>query len=215
MNLDELKTAWKEYERRLQSTQAMNEKIIASMIAERSGSRFSKVKKQYMLGFAWMIICLGFGVIVIVTNPFDYVYDFQYIPVIIFCIGLAILMWGMIRAFLQLKDVAVTHMNVDASLKKIIAVYEQPRRFFIYVIILFLFSQVVLFPLSFLPRNIGQSGLWPALGERLIPITISALLLFAAYRLGAFKDRDGDKFREDLNELQMLKSMASELRSDG
>lgn len=211
MNLDELKTAWKAYDRKLQSTQAINEKIIVSMVTERSGNRFSKVRKQYILGLAWMLICLMFSVLIILTNPFDYEYTLQYIPMVIFAVGVTILITGMTISYLKIHGITITHQNVGEALKDIIAVYEKPKKFLYYTVIVFLFSQVFLFPLSFLPRSIENKGLWPALAERIIPISIAALMVFVAYKLGAFKERHVDKFREDLNELESLKAMAAEL----
>lgn len=214
MNLDDLKTAWKEYDRKLESTQRIHEKIITSMIAERTGNRFSKLTRQYIISFAWMLICLTFGVLVLLTNPFDYGSTLQYIPMVIFVIGLVILMAGMAMRFFTLRKITFSHTNVGEALMKIIAEYEKPKKFFYFTIMIFLFSQVFLFPLSFLPSSIESMGLWPALGERLIPISIAALILFAAYKLGAFKERHVDKFREDLNELQSLKEMSAELSRD-
>jgi hypothetical protein len=211
MNLDELKTAWKEYDRKLESTRAINEKIIASMIAERTGNRFSKVRRQYIAGFAWMFICASFGILVLMTNPFDYGTTLQYIPMVLFVIGLVILMAGMTIRFLALKKINFSHYNIGESLRRIIAEYEKPNKFLYYTVVIFLFSQVFLFPLSFLPRSIEARGLWPALGERLIPISIAALMLYGAYKLGAFKERHVDKFREDLDELESLKAMSAEL----
>ncbi|MEX2230631.1 MAG: hypothetical protein WD824_00615 [Cyclobacteriaceae bacterium] len=211
MNLDDLKTAWKVYDRKLQSTQAINEKIIISMITERSDTRFSKVRKQYVIGFLWMFVCAAFGILVILTNPFDYQQTIQYIPMVIFITGLAILMGGMTTRYFALQKIIISHNNIGEALKQVIAEYEKPRKFLYYTVIVFLFSQAFLFPLSFLPRSIEIRGLWPALGERLIPISIAVLMLLAAYKLGAFKTRHVDKFREDLNELESLKAMSAEL----
>jgi hypothetical protein len=211
MNLDELKTTWKEYDRKLQTTQQINEKILVSMITERAGNRFVKVKRNYIMGFAWMMLWLAFSVLVIAANPFDYAYGIQYIPMVIFGIGLVILMAGLLRSYLIFQRISITHHNVGEALKRIIAIYERPKKFFNYTIIVFLFSQTVLFPLSFLPRSIERMGLVPALAERMIPIFIAGLLVFLAFKLGAFKERHVDKFREDLNELQELKAMSAEL----
>ena len=211
MNLDELKTAWKVYDRKLQSTKAINEKIIISMITERSGSRYAKVWRQYIIGIAWMLICLAFSILVIFTNPFDYRYNIQYIPMVIFAASMIVLLGGMFRSFMEMQRITITQHNVGDALKGIIAIYEKPKKFFHYIIMVFLFSQVVLLPLSFLPRNLDTMGLSTALAERLIPISIAALVLFLAYKLGAFKERQADKFREDLNELESLKAMSAEL----
>jgi len=211
MNFDELQAVWKAYDRKLQTTQELNERILRSMIAERSGNRFSKVRRNYILGIAWMALWLAFSALVMIGNPFDYRYAIQYVPIVIFGTGLIILMTELLRSLLTFQKIAITHYNVGEALTRIIAVYERPKRFFKYTIVVFLFSQVVLFPLSFLPRNIDTMGLGPAMAERLIPISITALLIFLAYKLGAFKERHVDKFREDLNELQTLRAMSDEL----
>jgi hypothetical protein len=159
-----------------------------------------------------MVICLAFSILVILTNPFDYGYKIQYIPMGIFAICLIILIGGLLHAYRALKDISITHNNVDDSLKRIIAIYEKPKKFFYNTIIVFLLSQTVLFPLSFLPRHIEKMGLATALVERTIAISIAALILFIAFKLGAFKDRHAEKFKEDLNELQSLKAMSAELK---
>jgi hypothetical protein len=212
MNIDEIKTVWKEYDRKLQASRIINEKIIVSMITERTTTRFSKVRRNYIMGLLWMFICLLFGFAVIFGNPFDYKYFIQYMPMIIYCICLVILMSALFVSYLRLQNITITHHNLDISLKKIIAVYVRPNKFLKYTLIIFLISQIFLFPLSFLPPNIERMGLWKALADRIIPVSISALMLFIAYKLGAFKDRHGKKFREDQRELQELRTMSLELQ---
>jgi hypothetical protein len=184
------------------------------MITERSSARFAKVRRQYLLGLAWMLICLLFGIAVLAGNPFDYDLAIQYVPTAIFCVCLTILITALIRSYVDLHSVTINHDTIEVSLKKIIAVYERPQQFLKYTLIVFLFTQVFLFPLSFLPRSIERLGLWAALAERLIPISVAVLMLFAAHKLGAFKERNGKKFKEDLNELEELKAMASELMNE-
>lgn len=214
MNIDELKTAWKEYDRKLQATHVINEKIITSMIAERTNTRFVNVKRNYVIGLLWMFICLFLGIMVLWGNPFDYRYSIQYIPIAIYCTCLIILTVALLVSYWRLQNITITHHNLDVSLKKIIAVYVKPNKFLKYTLIIFLVSQVFLFPLSFLPPSIERLGVWKALAERLIPISISALMLFIAHKLGAFKDRHGKKFRAYQQELQELKEMSSELQNE-
>jgi hypothetical protein len=211
MNIDELKTVWKDYDRKIASSKLINEKIITSMITERTSSRFSTVKRNYTIGICWMVACLGVGLAILLGNPFDYQHTIQYVPIVIYCVCLTIMTVGFVIFTLQLTRIPISHHNLDVALKKIIAIYERPRKFLKYTIIIFLFSQLVLFPLSFLPHNLQRLGLWPALGERLIPISISALMLYAAYKFGAFKDRYGKKFKEDHRELEALRAMTIEL----
>jgi hypothetical protein len=214
MNLDELKTAWKEYDRKLTSTQNIQEKIIISMIAEKTNTRFVTVKRNYAIGLLWMFICLLLGVMVLWGNPFDYTYRIQYVPIIIYCACLIILTGALLVSYWGLQNITITHYNLDVSLKKIIAVYAKPKKFLKYTLIIFLISNVFLFPLSFLPRSIERLGVWNALAERLIPISISALLLFIAHKLGAFRDKHGKQFRAYQQELKELKEMSSELQSE-
>ena len=213
MNIEDMKAAWKDYDRKLQSTRDINEKILLTMIAEKSENRFANVRRKYQLSLLWMFVCLSFSLLVIFTNPFDYRFTIQYTPMVIFAVGLVILMTDMLKSYATFEKISLTHYNIGEGLKRIIAVYEKPKKFLRYVIYVFLFSQVVLFPLSFLPRNVEQMGLGAALAERLIPIAINALLLFVAYKMGAFKERNAEKFKEDLNELESLKKMSAELTS--
>src|SRR5690606_24767250 len=210
MSLDVFKTVWKEYDRKLQSTQEISDRIVRSMIAERAVNRFSKVRRQYALSLAWMSACLGLGIVIILTNPFDYTGTLQFIPMGVFVTGIAILIAGLTAKYLALQRITFSHRNIADALSQVIAVYEKPRTFLSYTVIAFLFSQVFLFPLSFLPRSIEARGLWLALGERLIPISIATILVYVAYKLGAFKERHVDHFRKDQNELQDLKAMSAE-----
>jgi hypothetical protein len=54
MNLEELKSAWQVFDKKIQSTQAINEKLIESMIRERSMSRVSGNQKTipFFLSYA-------------------------------------------------------------------------------------------------------------------------------------------------------------------
>lgn len=211
MNVDELKTAWQSLDKKLHATKALNEELITSIVTERSGHRFQTAKRSYLIGFAWLAICFAVGVAVILGNPFDYKYTLQYLPVIVYCIGLFIITGWMMQSYIHLGRIKLDHANIKDALKAIVAVYERPQKSMRYVLWVFILSQTVLFPLSFLPKSIDRVGLWPALGERLIPISIAVLIFFVAYKLGAFKERHGPKFKEDLNELERLKRMAAEL----
>ena len=60
MELEELKTAWGVYDKKIMSTQTITQKLIESMIKERSVSRVERLKKQYFAFFALLIIEAGF-----------------------------------------------------------------------------------------------------------------------------------------------------------
>ncbi len=214
MNLDELKTAWQNLDRKLQATRMLNEQIIVTMIADRSQARFDVVRRNYRMGFGGLFICFIAGIAVLLGNPFDYQYNWQYIPMLIYCVCLVFIAGKMILSYNKLGKVKLDHINIRIALKSIVGIHEEPQKFMKYLLYVFLFSQTILFPLSFLPKSIERAGLWPALFERLIPISIAILMLYVAHRLGAFKERHVEKFREDLNELDRLKAMAAELENE-
>jgi len=211
MNVDELKTAWQSLDRKLHATKALNEKLITSIVTERSTSRFQTARKNYVIGFAWLTLCLAIGFAVLFGNPFDYQYTLQYIPIVIFCVGLIVISGWMMQSYIDLGRIKLDQANIRTALKDIVAIYERPQKLMRYVLWIFIFSQTIMFPLSFLPKSIDRLGLFPALAERVIPIAIAVLILFVANKLGAFKERYGAKFKEDLNELDQLKTMVAEL----
>jgi len=210
MNLDEMKITWKAYDEKLKTTSLLQERLIVSMIADRSGSRVETVKRKYFFGILWMLLCLGVGIAILLSNPFDYAHKIQYAPIAIFDICLTIMTIKQILTYRNLNSIMVTHNNIREALTQVVRIYEQPHRFLKYTIILFL-TQGVIFPLTFLPRVIDRMGLWPALAERMIPIAISGLILFGAHKLGLFKDKEEKKFRQDIEELNELKALTKEL----
>lgn len=214
MNVEELKSAWAAYDAQLKASNRLQQEMISSMIANRSTSRFYSVRRKYLLGVSWMTVCLVLAVTVIVTNPFDYQLTVQFVPLTLFSVCLLVLIIGMLAGYRNLKRITLEKETLAASLKHIIAEYERPQRLMNYTLIVLLFTAVVLFPFSFLPAAVKNIGLGAAIAERLVPIAISTLLLYVAYRLGAFRERDAPLFKEDLTELQQLRAMSNELKAD-
>jgi len=215
MNIDELKTAWQTYDTRLQLTHKLSDKLIVSMIKEKSQSRLSRVKKHYLIGLIYMICLLGLGVAVLVGNPFDYTYTLEYLPVALYTLCLSILIVAMFNTNRKLQQIEINQSNLDTSLKQIASIfekYQKPGRL-LGIALKLILSTAILFPLSFLPRKIERVGLWEGITDTLIPVFIAAAMVFIAFKLGAFKERNGKKFEEYTNELEELKSLSDELAS--
>jgi hypothetical protein len=210
MNIDELKTAWKEYDTKLQSTQKLTDRMVASMIGERSRSRISRAQRSYVAALVYMFVVLGFCIAVFFGNPFDFRYWYQYAIIVgfVFCISVFII--SLITIVAELRRIDIAQQNLDTSLKKIIGIYEKPRKLAYRTggLVLIL---TVLFPLSFLPRSIQFHGVLMGIVLQVVPIALSILMIYGASKLGAFKDRFGEKFKEDLRELNELKAMSKEL----
>ena len=214
MNLDEMKAAWQEYDTKLQSTQVLNEKLINSLIKERSFSRLSRVRRQYGFLLFFLLFWVLFDIAVLAGNPFDFKQFIEYIPIGIRCLCMIVLALAMLKFNIDLRKIELSHDSLYSSLNKIIKVvgsYENPDRLIGWALKLMLLSSAVLFPLSFLPRKIERTGLWEGIGDTLIPIAIALSLIFIANKLGAFKGRNEEKFREDLKELDELKNLSEEI----
>lgn len=213
MNLTELKTAWHEYDVKLKAVNTINEKIILSMIRERSSSRLSRIENIYRFTFVsntiWVLLIMA----AVLSNPFDFTHPAQYIPMVVVGFCLIVLLVLSIRSYRELKMVDMHHSSLGESLRKIIVIFERPWKHIKQNIVLMMVA-ATLFPLSFLPRAIEASGLWRGLAYELTPIVVVAVVIyFISLKTGLFKERYAGTFRNDLQELQELKSMSSELMS--
>lgn len=210
MNLDELKLAWKDYDRKLQSTQLINERIITSMITERSRSTWGQARRYYTFGFVLSSVWFLLAIAILVGNPFDYKSLVQYAPIFIMSLCFFAFLVLFFINYRKLDSINIHHTNLDESLKTIIGLYEKPRALIRGVLYIYLAAGFA-FPISFLPTKIARSGVWEAIFDTLIPMTISAVLLLIASKLGAFRERHKHKFEKDLNELQELRALSAEL----
>lgn len=213
MNLAELKSAWNAYDEKLKTVNSINEKIILSMIRERSGSRLSRIANLYRFSFvsntAWILIIA----IALFTNPFDFNHPVQYIPMAVVGLCLIILTRLSVKSYMELQKVNMYSASLEVSLKKIIRIFEKPWKHIKRSLILMMVAAIS-FPLPFLPRAIKSAGLWSALAYELTPVIVVALVVyFIGAKTGLFKERYAGKFKTDLDELRELRSMSTELAS--
>lgn len=209
MNLEQLKTEWREYDQKLALSQRLNEQIIHSMLRERSRSRVAKIRRENILYLVLMLLNLVLLGAIFAGNPFDFKYDLQYIPFGILAAGVLIAIASLIKS-LQSFNVDLNTVNLDHFLRKTIGEFEKNKkmqgRFG-----LLIFSSGMLTAFSFLPKKLEHKELWPALGETLLSMAITLAIYFIAYKLGAFKNRKKEGFENDLKELNNLKSISAEL----
>lgn len=210
MNIDDLKIAWQEYDHKLKSAQTLNQRLIDSMIGEKSQSRLAKVQNQYLLGISLSLFWLVLGVAVLTGNPFDYVNVFEYLPVfvLILCFVMMLLLMG--KAYYELRNINIGQISLGEALRQILSVYDKPKKFLKWTVII-MFSSSLLFPLSFLPRNIAHNGVGAAIIDTLIAMVISLVMYFIAQKLGTFKDMNADLFKAYLHELEELKALSKDL----
>lgn len=206
MNLDELKTAWKEYDSRLAATEEINQKVIASMIRERSVSRVARIRRRYtemLCLFLFYTVCLGslfFG------NPFDYNSPAQYTPLAVLALCCVLMVIFLFRARMALKEIGLDRQNLQEALVQIIAVYAKYKKSFRYIISMMFYSSILL-SLSHIIAKIPESGMLWAIFSLLI---FSALIGFSYYYAGKKTNDWPDLGKEekglyaDLDELKEL-----------
>ncbi len=209
MNIDQLKSEWKQYDQKLAMSQRLNEQVIQSMLRERSRSRVSRIRRDSIMYMILMFINLVLLTAIFAGNPFDFKYKVQYVPYGLLTIGVLLALASLIKT-LRRFNVNTNKVNLHNFLRTTIEEYEKNRkmeRWFGMII----FSAGMLTVFSFLPKKLENKGLWPALGETLISIVITLAIYFIAFRLGAFKNRKKEGFENDLQELNELKAIAEDL----
>lgn len=210
MNIDDLKATWQQYDQKLQATQTLNERLIQSLIAEKSQSRLARVQNHFTVGCILTLFWLALSVAILTGNPFDYQNVYEYAPIIVLALSFIVMLLLMGKAIIELKKIDLSQTDLAKALRQIISVYSKPRQFLKYTVII-MFSASLLFPLSFLPRKLSHSSFAEALTDTAAPMVISIILYCAAHKFGAFEDASGQRFKTYLHELEELKSVAKEI----
>lgn len=212
MELEELKTAWGMYDKRILSSQTITQKLIESMIKERSVSRVERLKKQYFGFFVLLIIEAGFMLAILFGNPFDFKYQVQFLPFLLLLTGIIVAFINLTRYYEKISQ-PLTNKNIGTFLKSILDFYEKNKTYEKWFGLILL-SIGFLVPLSFLPPKIEKYGILKGLLDTAIPMAISLLLYFLAFKIGAFRKRHKENFKSDLEEYNELKEMSNELNDN-
>ncbi len=213
MDLAELKNAWNVYDRKLETTHAITDSTISSMIRARSLSRVSWIEKMYWISFVCNFLWISLSALVIKTNPFGFTFAWQHAPTLLLNLSLVALLLISINGYRSMKAIDINKSSLDGSLKRIILSLERPWKYLKWNIIAILLS-AFLFPVSFLPVTIKALGLWQALVLLFASMSTVALVCLVSAKLGLFKERYRALFYADLKELTELKSISSELSEE-
>lgn len=209
MNIDEIKTEWKQYSKKLEVSQRLNEHLILSMLKERSRSRVSKIRRNNTVYLVLMLLTLLFLVAIFAGNPFDFKYRLQYIPYGILFIGVFLAIISLVKSF-KTFTTNINSVSLDNFLKRTIEEYDKNKkieRWFGVII----FSAGLLTAFSFLPKKLEHKEFWQAIGETAVSMLITIAIYFIAFKLGAFKNKNKGEFENDLKEWNELKNISMEL----
>jgi hypothetical protein len=209
MELEELKTTWGMYDKKILSTQNITQKLIESMIRERSVSRVERLKKQYFSFFTLLIVEAGFMIAILFGNPFDFKYQIQFLPFLLLLMGIIVAFINLTRYYEKISKPLIDK-NIGTFINDILDFYEKNQKYEKWFGLI-LFSIGFLVPLSFLPPKIEKYGILKGLLDTAIPMAISLILYFLAFKMGAFRKRHKENFKNDLEEYNELKEMSGEL----
>jgi hypothetical protein len=211
MNIEELRAEWHRVNKKLETSERLNDQVIQSMLKERSRSRISKIRRD---NYAFMVLmCINLLLLgaILIGNPFDFSYWWQYIPYGILITGNLLTMLSLIKSF-QDFNVDINNINLESFLHKTIQQYEKNKKMESWFGIMML-SAGLLSIFSFLPKKLEHKELWPALAEAGLGVLIILIIYFIAFKTGAFKNRKKEGFENDLKEWNELKGIARELES--
>ena len=210
MNIDEIKTEWIRVNQKLATTDKLNEKLIQSMLKERSRSRVSKIRRENTMYMVLMILNLVLIAAIFWGNPFDFKYTAQYIPYGLLAIGVLMAIVALIKSF-QSFNVDINNMSLENFLTKTLYEYEKNKKIETWFGRIIL-SAGLLTAFSFLPKKLENKDLWQALTETAGSIIITLVIYFVAFKAGAFKNRKKEGFENDLKEWNELKGIAVDLK---
>lgn len=202
MNIEELKSAWQVYDRKLQASQEINEKLIFSMIRERSNSRVSRLKRDNTLLMLLMLLEFAFLVAVFAGNPFDFKFLWQYVPFLFILVGNLMAIMVLFKAYKMLKT-DITNANLRSFLRNLIETFEKNKKAEGWFGAIMVVSGC-LTSFSFFPNKLATKSLSMAIADTLIPLAISGVIYWIAYKMGAFKNQKEMAFKKDLIELENL-----------
>lgn len=200
-NFETLQAAWKACDQQLASQKAMNEKLMLSMMRDRSGSTLAAMsRKNGAMAFLFSVYTVFF-IACIAGNAFDYTHPLYYIPLAVQGITCGIFATWLLLVYRAISRVGLSGENLAGGLRQVIRANEQHlvvsrRIWWCY------FIAGVAFPFTFLPRAIDHWGLSAALGFMAIPVVIMVALVLLAKRLHFFEDRQHELLKQNLDELE-------------
>lgn len=199
MNLDEIKATWKMYDQKLTATKRINEKLVRSMIRERSGSALSKMRMYCLLTIIFMAFLIWFCIMSIIYNAFDFEFSFQFLPLYMYIVIAGIFIFYLVKEYLHSK-VDLYSNNLKDSLATFLALHKKFVDINMKLGLAFLFSAILYLLSASIKVALNEGVLYSVLFF-LGGVLVSGTVFFIAFKLGAFEDHLGNKLKAQLEEL--------------
>jgi MFS family permease len=210
MNVEQIKMEWTRYNEKLALSQQLSDKLIISMLKERSRSRISAIRRSNSLYLLLMCLVLTLLIAILTGNPFDFDYSWQFIPYGVLVIGVVITIITLIQS-IQSLPADLNKSDLSSFLKQTVLAYDRKKKIESWFGII-MFTGGLLTVFSFLPGKLKNKGLTEALLETGLMVVITIIIYFIAFKAGAFKNHNKAAFENDLKELNNLKQLSSEFQ---
>jgi hypothetical protein len=204
MNLDELKSTWQTYDEKIRTTQQLSEKLVLTLIKDKSNGTLAKMTRQLRLVVLLFCGLIVFLVAAIVGNAFDFTNWVSYLPLGMYLVLAAYALFILLKEYRNIGSFSLTKGNLRESLQLLIRSHEQyfaamGRIWQLCMLAGFLFG------LSMILRKVDQYGLT----KTLLFLGIQALtvvLMYAAAKwvFHIFHDPHTTALKENLRELDEL-----------
>ncbi len=208
MELEALKKSWASMDKRIHLTATFNQKLVESIISSRVETTVDRIKKLNNFFYIVLSIEIVFLIALFVGNPFDFRYTVQYLPYALLLIGIVIAFVNLLRLSKALQKLSPAISSIDHYLKSLLSIYDRNKRFEKWFGLIFLSIGLVI-PFSFLPQKLDRMSWQGALLDTGIMISITVIIYIAAFKFGAFKNRNKVKLEKDLADWNELKTLAN------
>ena len=208
MNLDELKSTWKAYDEKLLASQKLSERMVFLMIKDRSKGTLAKMEQKLKFAGILMTAVIVFFSAAIAGNAFDYTNWYFYIPSVLYIVLAVVALTVVVQNYRNLSRVTLSQKNLYDSLTTVLRWHEKAEAALSKVWLLCMMAGF-LFGLSMVARKFEEystTKIILMLGGQAAMI----LLLYAAARwlFNVFEDKLGNELKENLQELDQLKTVA-------
>ncbi|MGB4840412.1 MAG: hypothetical protein WBP08_15530 [Saprospiraceae bacterium] len=205
MELEQLKNEWQKIEKKVAKSEKLNQTLVNTLLNTKSTSILDQMKARHTSLLIILGIEIIFFIAVLLGNPFDFKYKFQYLPFVLLII---IILIAAISLYKFSKAVAtdMAKYSLKNTLENILEYYRKNETYDKYFGIIS-FSIGLLVPWSFLPNKIANTGWSESLLEIGVMTIITLLIYLIAFWLGAFKNKSREKLSNTLAEWNIMHKM--------
>jgi hypothetical protein len=209
MELELLKRSWDSLDRKIQQAASFNQKLVENIISSRVMTTVDKIKRLYAGFYTVLLVETVVLIAIILGNPFDFKFSVQFVPYFLLLTGVVIAFFNLVHISTSINRLSASS-QIDQYVKGIVAIYDRNKRFEKWFGMILL-SVGLLVPFSFLPQKMERMSIGGALIDTAIMISVSLVIYFLAFWLGAFKNPYKEKLEKDLADWNELKELAGKM----